>query len=74
MYTFHVFGYIVTAHKLLGADVAAEPLPLPDAMLVGHVLLETRPSLERLGTLGTLRSDCGVRHLTDAVHACHMQL
>ena len=74
MYTFHMPGYSVTAHKLLGADVAAEPLPLPDTVFVGHVLLETRPSLERLGALRTLRSDFAVRRLTDAVHACHMQL
>ena len=74
MYTFHVPGYSVTAIKLLGADVTAEPLPLPDAVFLGHVLLKTRPSLERLGTLRALTSDCGVRHLTDAVHACHMQL
>ena len=74
MYTFHVPGYSVTAIKLLGADVTAEPLPLPNAVFLGHVLLETRPSLERLGTLRALRSDCGVRHLTDAMHACHMQL
>ena len=40
MYTFHVSSYRVTANKLLGADVAAEPLPLPDAVLLGHVLLE----------------------------------
>ena len=74
MYTFHVSSYRVTANKLLGADVAAEPLPLPDAMLLGHVLLETQSSVERLGALRTLTSDFAVRRLTNTVHTCHMQL
>ena len=74
MYTFHVSSYRVTANKLLGADVAAEPLPLPDAVFLGHVLLETRPSLERLGALRALRSGFAVRNLTNTVHTCHMQL
>ena len=74
MYTFQMPGYGVTAIKLLGADVTAQPLPLPDAVFLGHVLLETRPSLERLGALRALRSGFAVRNLTNTVHTCHMQL